>query len=306
MSKLVSLEQLERFRKDGVILLKGVLDPTQVENGRRAIEQAISKPGPQAEFISEGSTWESVSGAFQKDSNANPNDWIMFQDQFSTKRCPEMSQFLRESNAGRIAAELMDSKTATFFYDHVICKMPNTINETGGRDHIPWHQDLPYWNIDGTQIASVWIPFDAMPETAGVRWVLGSHRWGLFQPRHFVDASPYAGTEHMDCMPDIDKRLALGLSQEKTFAVKPGDVLVFDARIIHCSGSNSDPNNTPHRRVAFRFGGDDAVYFERKGETAIPSPEIKHGLSHGDPLACEAFPLVWCHTTESQSHTTVV
>ena len=50
-----------------------------------------------------------------------------------------------------------------------------------------------------------------------------------------------------------------------------------------------------HRRVALRFGGDDCFYVEREGESAIPTPEIEavHGLRHGDPLACEAFPMVF-------------
>jgi ectoine hydroxylase-related dioxygenase (phytanoyl-CoA dioxygenase family) len=292
---IVTQQHIETFRRDGVVLLKGVLDSKVVESGRLAVEDAIAHPGPQAEFIRANSTWTSVSNDFGAPitPDRDKDDWIMFQDQFSSTRCPKMARFVREeSNVGRIAAELMQSKTATFFYDHVICKRPNlrSKQEKDESTSIPWHQDLPYWNVDGSQIASVWIPFDAMPEdsTDGVTWIIGSHSWGLFRPRHFVDASPYEGTEHLPDMPPVEDWVASGKAHRRTFA---GDVLVFDARIIHCSGTNMD--QTPHRRVALRFGGDDAVYFERPGETAIPTPDIHHGLSHGDPLACEAFPLVW-------------
>ena len=54
-------------------------------------------------------------------------------------------------------------------------------------------------------------------------------------------------------------------------------------------------NDKDHRRVAFRFGGDDCFYVEREGESAIPTPEVDavHGLRHGDRLACKAFPMVF-------------
>uniref|UniRef100_A0A7S2GZE9 Phytanoyl-CoA dioxygenase n=1 Tax=Octactis speculum TaxID=3111310 RepID=A0A7S2GZE9_9STRA len=77
-------------------------------------------------------------------------------------------------------------------------------------------------------------------------------------------------------------------------AVEPGDALAFDARIIHGSPGNTDTQKT-HRRVALRFGGDDAVYFERPGETAIPTPDVAHlhGRTHGQSITCDMFPQVW-------------
>lgn len=306
--------QIEAYRRDGVVLLKGVLSPEEVEMGQRAVDAAVANPGPFSEFIGANSTWQSITDLFEggdsTNSKAGRSDWTMFQDQFSTRRVAEMVCFVRESSAARIIAQLMDSKTAVFFYDHVIVKRPSCRKATAKANakesqQIPWHQDLPYWDVDGSQIGSIWVPFDSMPQSAGVTWVLGSHRWGLFRPRHFVDASPYVGTEHFPDMPDIDSlvqssnaaveaNLSLGGPvQTRTFAVEPGDVLAFDARIIHGSGRNDDPSGTSHRRVALRFGGDDAVYFKRKGETAIPTPDTHHGLAHGDRLACEAFPRVW-------------
>ena len=76
--------------------------------------------------------------------------------------------------------------------------------------------------------------------------------------------------------------------------VEPGDLLAFDARIIHGSRGNTDTDQM-HRRIALRFGGDDAVYCERDGETAIPTADVQsqHGRVHGDPIACDVFPQVW-------------
>mmetsp|Transcript_42961 Transcript_42961/g.84212 ORF Transcript_42961/g.84212 Transcript_42961/m.84212 type:complete len:235 (+) Transcript_42961:307-1011(+) len=221
---------------------------------------------------------------------ASERKWTMFQDQFSSQRVPEMKHFVCHSSVGPLIAALMASKSATFFYDHVICKTPT--NSKRGAS-IPWHQDLPYWNINGKMIGSVWVPLDKMSEDVGVSWILGSHKWGLFRPQHFVDASPYEGSEYLPLMPDIADLVVQGKVRQKQFAVNPGDVLCFDARIIHGSGGNTDPSRKIQRRVALRFGGDDAVYFERPGETAIPTSDIDHGLEHNSPLACKTFPTVW-------------
>jgi ectoine hydroxylase-related dioxygenase (phytanoyl-CoA dioxygenase family) len=101
-----------------------------------------------------------------------------------------MMSFVRDTPLPKLAAQLMGSRTLDFFYDHVIVKKPCT---DAAQAVIPWHQDLPYWNVDGAQIGSAWVPLDEVTGEAGVTWLLGSHKWGLFRPRHFVDASPYEG-----------------------------------------------------------------------------------------------------------------
>ena len=300
---ILSKEDLVAYERDGVVLIRNVLSKEQIELGRSAIEAAITNAGPQAEFISPDSstsTWQGLQKSFGDDKTSSATiPWTMFQDQFSTRRCDEMTAYLKSvSITAQIAATLMKSSTATFFYDHVICKRPTSNSKTNA---IPWHQDIPYWSVRGT-FSSVWFPLDEMPKESAVKWILGSHRWGLFQPRHFVDSSPYEGTEDMKSMPDIDAMIASGEAKLATFHVSPGDVLVFDAHIIHgspgnTSGVESDDKRQSHRRVALRYGGDDAVFWKYDRETAIPTPDINHGLSHGQALACVAFPVMWKATS---------
>eukprot|EP00913_Durusdinium_trenchii_P012889 g12104.t1 len=219
------------------------------------------------------------------------NDVQMFQDQVfyaeATERVPAWQPLLH-SHAAQLIAELMGSAAVSFFYLHAILK------RGGCEQAIPWHQDLPYWKVDGRQIGSVWIALDDMPLAASVRYVQGSHAWGLFRPQHFVDHSSYTGREDLPLLPDVDGLLQTGRANALAFEVKAGDALCFDARIVHGSLGNPEVVQE-HRRIALRFGGDDATYCDREGETAIPTPEIDatHGLRHGDALTCEAFPRVW-------------
>lgn len=54
----------------------------------------------------------------------------------------------------------MESTEARLYHDHTLVKEPGTSQET------PWHQDQPYYNIDGFQNVSFWIPVDPVPEEA--------------------------------------------------------------------------------------------------------------------------------------------
>jgi len=302
----ITPQALEEFRRDGVVLIKNFLSGAQVEAGRRAVTSALSRPGPQAEFLSSScSTWESLAGSWttaeEEQKQSQDADWTMFQDQFSSKRCQEMMDFVKGSGAAKLAAAVMRSTEASFFYDHVIIKRP--VTDAGAplsSNAIPWHQDLPYWSVHGTQFATVWIPLDPIRQEASAQYVVGSHLDGLYRPRHFVDSSPYAGCDDMRPMPDIDALIESGEARVKRFAVDPGDVVVFDARLVHGSPSYSqsiqNQQQQQHRRVALRFGGDDAVFwkYDSHRETAIPTPDVRHGLSHGEKLSnSDAFPRLW-------------
>jgi len=73
------------------------------------------------------------------------------------------------------------------------------------------------------------------------------------------------------------------------WAMEPGDAIVFHALTLH----GAPGNHTANRRRAYstRWLGEDARYATRPGEI---SPLIEgHGLSPGDPMECESFPVVW-------------
>lgn len=277
------------YQRDGVVHLRGAFSDAWVSLMRDGFRDAMEQPGAYAEFIGSGVTWDSLF-----DSDAKTREIEMFQDQIffeeAMERVPAWVDVVQRSPAAAMIASLMLSRTATFFYAHVILKRGG-----GGDRAIPWHQDLPYWKVDGEQIGSVWIALDDMPIAASVRYIRGSHRWGLFRPQHFVDASPYQGRDELPLLPDVDDMLARGEAEALAFDVAPGDAVCFDARIVHGSFGNPIGSGRDHRRVALRFGGDDAAYCARSGETAIPTPEVdaSHGLRHGDRLACKTFPLVW-------------
>ncbi len=253
------------YAADGVICLKAMFDADWIAAMGAAVDQAIAAPGPHAE------DYEPAGGSGR-----------FFGDLDIWQRQPAFRDFVLNSPAAEIAARVMGASQVNFFYDQLLVKEPGTEART------PWHQDQPYWAVAGRQVASVWLPFDPVPAGVGVEFVAGSHRWDqAFNPAHFLDGSPYQGTG-LPALPDIDAERER--HRILSFAMAPGDCLVFQAMIVHGAPGTG---GSRHRRraLATRWCGDDARYCERPGEVAIPTSDP--GLAHGDVLDCSLFPVVW-------------
>ena len=91
-----------------------------------------------------------------------------FEDFRGWQRIPEYEEFIRESPAAQIAGELMGSRHVRLFHDHVLVKEPAT------RQPTPWHQDQPYYNVDGRHVCSLWMPVDPVDRESTVEFVAGS------------------------------------------------------------------------------------------------------------------------------------
>ena len=92
-----------------------------------------------------------------------------------------MEAFIRTSPAASIAAQLMGTEVVRLYHDHVLVKEPGT------RQRTPWHQDLPYYNVDGRLNASMWFPVDPVTRAATLEFVAGSHLGPWYMPRSFLD-----------------------------------------------------------------------------------------------------------------------
>jgi len=259
----ITEEDRSTYERDGVVCIRGAFSSAWLSFVSDAVEEAIASPGPHAQEFGTSNG----SGRF-------------FGDIEVSLRLPRFRRFALESPAGEIAGRIMGASRVNFFYDQLLVKEP------GASERTPWHQDQPYWAISGYQVCSVWLPLDPISEEISVEYVCGSHRWPEFNPYHFVDGRPYAGTG-LPPLPDIEADRHL--YKIIRFAMQPGDCLVFQALIVH--GAPGNTGRQRRRALATRWAGDDARYCRRSGEIAIPTQDP--GLVHGDHLDCERFPLVW-------------
>ena len=90
------------YERDGVVCLRQLFDARWIERLRGAIERDLAAPGPHATNFAEGST----AGKF-------------FGDMFMWKQDPDFRAAALDSPAAEIAARLMRSASADFFYDQL-------------------------------------------------------------------------------------------------------------------------------------------------------------------------------------------
>jgi len=127
------------FRRDGAVCVRGAFDPELVALAADGIEHDLAHPSPRALVAS------------------RDGDGRFFEDFCTWQQIPEFGQFIRESPAAGIAGELLGADRVRLFHDHVLVK------EAGTRQATPWHQDQPYYNIEGRMTCSMWMPVDRVP-----------------------------------------------------------------------------------------------------------------------------------------------
>jgi ectoine hydroxylase-related dioxygenase (phytanoyl-CoA dioxygenase family) len=259
---LITQGHIDAYRRDGAVLVKGLF-ADYVETIRRGIEFNMAEPGTYAaENLKPGE-----SGRF-------------FDDYCNWTRIADFEEVVRASPAAAVAADLMQSTTVQIFHDHVLVKEPGTSKPT------PWHQDSPYYFVEGEHTVSFWSPMDPVDE-ATLRCVAGSHKWEkpVLPTRWLSEEEFYAGDDSYLPVPDPD---AEGLPVVE-WKMAPGDAVAFDFRTLH--GARGNTAAARRRAFSLRFVGDDARYVERQGPTSPPFPG--HGMKPGDKLREDWFPTVY-------------
>ena len=262
----VAADVVDAFRRDGVVLLRDVLTPGQVETLAAGVERNLADLGP----LGMNATRPGEPGAFVEDFR----NW---------QRIPEYAAAIAGSRLPEIAGALTGARTVRLFHDHLLVK------EAGTLDRSPWHQDQPYYPIDGSQTVSFWIPLDPVARPSTLEFVAGSHaegRW--YMPRSFVKGTPMVFDEGaLEEIPDVEAdRDAWPIVG---WEMRPGDAVAFNMLTIHAAAGS------PARRRAFslRLVGDDVRWAPRPHRTSPPFPELEGVLAAGDPLEHELFPVLW-------------
>ena len=144
-----------------------------------------------------------TSSALSKD-YAEDKKGSFYTDHAMHRRIEAINKFVRNSSVGVLAASLMSASKINLVDDHLLLKEPGTHNPTY------WHQDQPYFDFDGEDFCSLWIPLDAVDKNNGtMRFVKGSHKWGKqFHPIRIGAGDMVDSAEDFDdAAPDIDSNL---------------------------------------------------------------------------------------------------
>lgn len=265
MTAALPPQDIAAFRRDGAVPLRRLIGAEHLEALRNGVDFVIAHPSAQAKLA----TADGDPGRF-------------FEDFCNWRRVAAFTGFIEDGPLARAAAELMGSPEARFHHDHVLVKDGGTTTRT------PWHQDQPYYNVDGRQTVSFWIPLDPVSRETTLEFLAGSHLGPWLMPRSFADGRAKWFPEGVLAdLPDIEAdRAAFPILG---WALEPGDAVAFHMLTLHAAAGS------PRRRRVFsaRFVGADVTHAPRPWPTSPEFPGLAESLPAGAPLDHPLFPRLW-------------
>jgi len=267
MSFALRQTDIDDFQADGAVVLRQLLAPHEVERLKQGIDQNLAQPSVRAKVAST-----------REDPGYFVEDFCCWQDNEHYRRV------IFESSLGAVGAQLMRSRSARLYHDHMLTKEPGT------RARTPWHQDQPYYNISGHQNCSFWIPVDAVNRASTLEFIAGSHLGPWLMPRSFMDAQAKWFPEgSLADLPDVEA--ARERYRILGWELSPGDAVCFHMLTLHASAGVSGPDR---RRVfSVRLLGDDIRHAPRRWPTSPEFPGLSSTLAAGAPMEHPLFPPLW-------------
>jgi ectoine hydroxylase-related dioxygenase (phytanoyl-CoA dioxygenase family) len=165
--------QIEFFRRDGHVTLRGVASAAEVQAFRPHISATVEKM--KKEF------WGGVYNAPLEERETYYKAFVQITNLWQHDGM--VKKFVLAHRFAKIAATLLGADSVRLYHDQALFKEP-------GGGHTPWHQDQYYWPLDTEKTITMWMPLvDAPIETGPVVFATGSHRHGALGTLAISDES---------------------------------------------------------------------------------------------------------------------
>ena len=277
--RTITPDEVETYHRDGVLLLPGMFDKDWIELLNKGLDANIEAPTRRSRI-------------WYKDTSGRS----MFYDHTAWKGIEEYRKFIFNSPAAQICGQLMRSTTINFFFDSVF------VRSTGTQFETPWHQDEPYWSVEGYDACSIWMPLGPVKRKNALSFVPGSHRLKtVFKQYNFGDLNPVRkkNVDQVDFSDIAEQEFPDINADPKRFGVvswdmQPGDCIVFNGRTMH-GGSGKLDDDCELRVFTTKWVGDDVrIKFRDCGMDPDHSADmIEKNLKPGDRPGTNLYPRIW-------------
>jgi len=297
----ITQQEIIDFRRDGAVLLKGVMGQDWVEVLAEGLEYANDHPDGMSAGVSQP----------------------LRIDQWPADHSPKLKQFLHESPVAEIVGTVLNAPVR-FYMDQMFYKPAGLIAPSA------WHQDTCYYNVAGHQLIRAWVCADPAERNVSLEVLRGSHLWNVtYRPpvgmnpkddpegaraleEAFADGEILIGREAHEKWTYFDSFLDPNLpklpdieSARDSFDIlgwnyEPGDVLLFHGNIVHSALGGVELDH-PRRSHASLWAGPDVTYLRRRSQS-IPDPVRLYDYAPSDGQHLEefpeVFPVAWSPTGE--------
>jgi ectoine hydroxylase-related dioxygenase (phytanoyl-CoA dioxygenase family) len=160
-------EQIDSYRKNGHVLLRGVCPPGEIAKYHAIIRDAVRKLNPETRKLEDRDTYGK---AFLQTMNLWESE-------------EAVHPFTLSKRFAGIAADLMGVDGVRLYHDQALYK-------EGGGGHTPWHQDQHYWPLATDSTITMWMPLiDVSAEMGTMSFASGSHKEGYLGDLEISDES---------------------------------------------------------------------------------------------------------------------
>lgn len=163
----ISDQDKARFRGDGHVLIKNILNDEEMIHYRSVINNAALKFNTEKRKLEDRDTYGK---AFLQIMNL----WEVDDD---------VRTFSLAKRFGKIAADLLGVENVRIYHDQALYKEP-------GGGFTPWHQDQYYWPLNTNNTVTMWMPLIDITEDMGMlTFASGSHKSGFVKNIAISDES---------------------------------------------------------------------------------------------------------------------
>lgn len=220
MQTLLSPAQIEDFRRNGYLLLKGFVGAAACDDMLKVTREHVQQAVAPLEYEAE------VGYAGAPASLDAPGGRTARRLRAAWQRDDHYRAWASEPRLVAALHQLFEEPVCVTLSHHncVMTKHPTFGTATG------WHRDIRYWSFGRNELISVWLALG--PENAdngGLKFIPGSH---LLQLQ----------SEQMDEMdflrPEVAANQAL-FAQGVSLPLEQGDVVLFHSGLFHAAGKNN-------------------------------------------------------------------
>jgi len=256
----LSADQIQSFRRDGHILLRGVAPKEEIELLRPAIIQAME---PVVRGKDRQGRLDDYSSLFTQVTNV----WRMSE---------VVRRFIFAQRFARIAAELMGVDGVRLYHDQVLFKPP------GGRP-TPWHVDHYYWPLETEHTITMWMPLvDLRREMGSMVFASGSHKLGKITERPISEESQEF----------FERLISQNGFRRVSYELKAGDATFHSGRVLHSAHANN--SSTTREVITIIYYADGTRLLAPDNEHRKVDMEVFHpGQKPGEIAASELNPVLW-------------
>ena len=265
----VTSEQIERYRRDGFLVIDNFLTPSELAEWQSAVEEAVEErdgvkiPGTNLKT--------GYDDGINKDTEYYANVFDQLINLWQTNS--RVRKLMLSPELGKVASLLSGANGIRIWHDQALFKRP-WANPTA------LHLDVPFWSFSAPDAISIWVALDDATYTNGCLYFLpGTHKK--------TDYRDIGITKNMKAIFTIYPELAS--VEAVAVPMRAGSVSFHNGLCIHGAGPNMTPR--PRRAMTCAYMPEGATF---NGQKNVLPDDYLNTLSVGDPLdRDQQNPLLW-------------